>query len=198
MEKDCNYYFLSKTATEIWKTKDACGQNKMYECCNAIQKPRFFKTVVFKNGMIHEERLQHIAEDVFIKSWEDFNLKGIKEGYDFKKTEYTNLLYIIFKRAYIKRLKWEIIRANAEQDFYKNPSEESAISADITDFFSPRTQKTLNEITPNCKQLLLWTYVDLLSYDEIAEKKKIARENCPKMVWTCKQNFLKAWLKNKN
>jgi DNA-directed RNA polymerase specialized sigma24 family protein len=195
MEKDCSHYFLSKTATEVWQNKDVRGQKQMYECCNAIQKPKFFRKVVFKNGKIHEERLLHIAEEIFIKSWEDFNLRGMSEGYEFKKSEYTNLLYTIFKRSYIKRLSWEMIRANAEQDFYKKTSEETTMSTGSEDIFSSRTQKALTEITPNCKQLLIWTFVDGLSYDEIAQRKNIARENCTKMVWACKKHFLKAWRK---
>ena len=76
METDCDYYFLSKTAIEIWQKNDIRSQDRMYECLTSEHKKSFFKQVIFKSKIVPEHRLTEIAESVFITTWVTFNSKG--------------------------------------------------------------------------------------------------------------------------
>ena len=53
---------------------------------------------------------------------------------------------------------------------------EVGMPTDQEEIFSSRTQKTLREITPDCKQLLMWKHIEGLSHDEIAERKNIKQK----------------------
>jgi hypothetical protein len=198
MKVDCNYYFLSETALQIWQRNDGSGQKKMYDCLTAIHKPAFFRQVIFKNGKVPEHRLLQLAEDTFETTWENFTIKGMAGDFIFKKTEYTGLFYTIFKRSYIRDFEKEIEKVNAEIEFYKNHPANGKAPMDTDDTFSPRTQRALNKMSLSCKQLLIWKHIEGLSHDEIAVKKKIDRIYSIKMVSRCGRQFLKLWLNNVN
>ena len=191
MEIDCDYFFLSKTALQIWRTGDINGQKRMHECIASIHKELFFKQVIFKNGRIPQFRLLEIAEEVFLTSWENFNIKGKAGEIALERDLYTGFFYTIFKRNYIKFLMKEIKKAGAEIEFSKRYSSASEIAIDKDEIFSPLTKFALNKIGENCKKLLIWKHIDCLSHDEIATKKNIDRSSSIKMVSRCGKNFLR-------
>jgi hypothetical protein len=190
---DCNHYFLSTTAIEIWQNDDTHGHNRMYNCLVKMHKENFFKSVIFKSTMVPEHISFEIAENVFSTSWVDFNIKGKAGQIIFEKAVYTGLFYTIFKRNYLKQIKIEMRNIQAEKE-YRNSKETSEMPIDKIDIFSPRTLAALNKISPNCKQMLIWKHIDGLSHDEIALKKIIDRESSIKMVSRCGKDFLKKWL----
>lgn len=190
---DCDYYFLSATATEIWQNDDISGHNRMYKCLVDVHKGKFFKSVIFKSKIVPEHRSIEIAETVFNTTWVNFNIKGKEGKIVFEKPEYTRLFYTIFKRSYIRQIEIEIRNAQAENEFRNRNETKSEMTLDKADIFSPRTQAALNKISPNCKQLLIWKHVDDLSHDEIALKKNIDRNSSIKMVCRCGKQFLEFW-----
>lgn len=197
-ETDCSYYFLSKTAIQLWQKDDVSGQNRMYECLAAMYKESFFKQVIFKSKTVPEYRLVEIAENVFITTWLTFNTKGKAGEIEFKSSEYTGFFYTIFKRNYIKFSEKEVRQADAEKEFGNMHTAESEMAADKDDIFSSRTQRTLHKISPDCKQLLIWKHIEGLSHDEIAKRKNINRISSIKMVSRCGRRFLAIWRLNKN
>jgi hypothetical protein len=188
---DCDHYFLSETAQLIWKTNDSSGEKKMYECMSSVHKESFFKRVVFQNNYVPYYRALDIAEGVFNIEWIKFNEKGRAGIIVLESLTYTGLFYIIFKRAYIRVIEREMKIAKHEISYKKSqPMTINEIDFDKNMMFSPQTQKALDAISANCKQMLIWKHIDGLSHDEIALEKNINRESSIKMVSRCGKQFL--------
>ena len=196
MKQDCGYYFLSSTALHIWKMNDNDGEEQMLVCITKEKKQQWFRRVIFKSGSIPEWRLTELAEDAFIAAWNWFVTKG-RSGIKFEKTTYTGLLFIVFKRFYLKTLAKETVQYNAEQFFITQSGAEAlpGEGLEARAVFSPKIQSALNKISIACRELFEWKYTEGISYQEIAVRKSISREYCIKMMFRCKQYFIKYWKK---
>ena len=199
-EKDCAYYFLSSTAMDIWQRGDSEGQKRMLACLSSIHKESYFRRVVYKNRAIDDSLLQEMAENVFLKTWETFNDNGLRGKLHFDKPEYTAYLFIAFKGNYLKSLEKELRRVQAEREFGGSQPQSSEEMTDDRkgDGFSGRTQNALNQMSPDCRQLLIWKHIEGLSHDEIARRKEINRSSSIKMLSRCGRRFSEVWQKTKH
>ena len=195
MEMDCNYYFLTGTALEIWRNGDKEGENRMWKCLYERREEHFFPRVIYRNGRVAVERITELAETAFHTAWEAFTNDGRAGKNRTSDRQYTAYFFGIFRFKFLKLLAQEQVRRTAEEEFHQRGTGGDAPGFEIKPggLYSPRVQKVLDAISPDCRQLLTWRYVDGLSHDLIAEKKKIERESSIKMVHRCKQRFLKAW-----
>ncbi|MDQ6763420.1 MAG: hypothetical protein M3015_12440 [Bacteroidota bacterium] len=200
MQADCDHYFLSKTAVEIWQKDDAKGQSKMYDCLKNVYKESFFRQVVFKSKTVPYYRLTEIAESVFNSAWTNITLKGKEGKIVFEEPEYTGFFYTVFKRNYLKLSAKEIKYAEIENKYRQGQETKTEMKtdADKGELFSPETQRAMNKISPNCRQLLMWKHIDGLSHDEIAGMKNIDRDSSIKMVSRCGQQLLQILRDNRN
>jgi DNA-directed RNA polymerase specialized sigma24 family protein len=200
MGTDCDYFFLSSTAKEMWKTNDEIGLNKMFACLVKIYKESFFRRVIYKTKNVPEYMLHELAENVFVSAWESFNKKGITGETEIAGIEYTGFLFTIFKRAYLKGLE-KAIRQSKEENLYgrmQSQDTETDFGIKKDESFSVRAQKTLNKISPDCKDLLIWKHVQGLSHDEIAARRKIDRDSSIKMLSRCAKRFREIYADFKN
>ncbi|MDR3714522.1 MAG: hypothetical protein P4L51_17045 [Puia sp.] len=198
METDCSYYFLSDTAIRIWKGADIEGQNRMFECLYSVHKASFFRQVIFKKSRIPEHRLEEFAETAFLVAWESFNERGKAGKISLSSPEYTGFFFWAFKNNYLKLFEKELKRVLAEKEFGKDQPETEAASFELkpAGLLSPATEKVLLKISPDCRQLLTWRYMQGVSHDEIAKRKAIARLSSIKMISRCKKRFLEIWRSN--
>ncbi len=195
MKQACSHYFLSSTALHIWEMHDRNGENQMLACLIAEKKSPWFDRVIFKSGTVPEWQLQELAEDAFVATCEWFIRNGRAGTIHIEKTEYTGLLFTIFKRLYIKLIEKQIVleakeKYGIEQAAGGHTAEDRPATGAV---FSPETQTVLNKLSAPCKELMQWRYEEAISYDEIAIRKGISREYCIKMMFRCKQYFLKQW-----
>lgn len=188
---DCSYYFLSSTAIGIWQNDDQEGQKNMFACLSAIYKDPWFHRVIFKSSEIPNDVLKDLAENVFLATWEKFNENGKAGKLQFDKPEYTSYLFTAFKGNYLKALQKELKQAKAEQEFGSRQTAGNTYPEEA--FFSDRTRKALDQLSPDCRQLLIWKHIEGLSHDEIALRKNVQRSSSIKMVSRCGRRFIELW-----
>lgn len=193
MESNYSYYFLSKTAIEIWQKKDTASQNKMFECLYKIHKEAFFRRVIFRHSFIHESILKELAENAFLTAWESFNNNGKAGKIIFAGNEYTGYFYIVFKNHYLKLLQKENTKALNKNEFEKIQHDTFESRSEKNDGFSARTQMVLSKMSPDCRDLLNWKHIEGMSHDEIAKRKNINRDSSIKMVSRCGKRFLETY-----
>jgi DNA-directed RNA polymerase specialized sigma24 family protein len=198
-EQDCGHYFLSSTAADIWKRGDDIGSGRMLACLSAIHKESYFRRVVYKSRLIDGMVLLELAETVFLQTWEVFNKRGREGRLKLDGPEYTAYFFTAFKGNYLKSLEKELRRVTAEKEFGSwQPADGEAEGAGRAggeggDVLSARTQKALNKLSPDCRQLLVWKHIGGLSHDEIARRKNINRSSSIKMLSRCGRRFSEIW-----
>ena len=195
MSNDPEYYFLSSTAQNIWRSDDTEGQQKMFECLVKTRKDIFFRRVIYKSKKIPEYKLVDIAENVLMATWEAFNKNGRAGKIIFSAKDYTSYLFIAFKNNFLKALERELKYISAEKAFgsLQNSFDEVVHDESRTELFSSKTKMILGSISPDCKQLLIWKHVEGLTHDEIAARKNINRNSSIKMVSRCSRRFFEKW-----
>ncbi|MCU0335662.1 MAG: hypothetical protein MUF62_11585 [Chitinophagaceae bacterium] len=108
---------------------------------------------------------------------------------------YLGYLFRSFKNNFLKGLAKRQKALAAEKEFGRDLEHEhpAGSGAEQVDFFSPRTAKCLQQLSPDGRQLLIWRHIDGKSYDEIAALKHIERESAIKLASRYKQQFLELW-----
>jgi DNA-directed RNA polymerase specialized sigma24 family protein len=189
---DCDYYFLTGTAREIWQKGDKQGENRMLTCLYTLHKEDFFRRVIYKNNRLVNERMTELAESAFLLAWEAFNNDGKAGRNKTKEHRYTWYFFGIFKYKFLRLLQDEQVRRASEAEFGRVHAEVDPYIFEIkkTGMYSPEIQKMFDRLSPDCRQLLTWRYVEELSHDEIARRKEIARDSSIKMISRCKTRFL--------
>lgn len=198
MNSNCNFFFLTATAVEIWASKDAVSENKMFECLYTCEKQGFFSRVIFQNGLIHEKILTELAENAFVSAWEDFSKSGRMGRLDIKSPVYTGFFFIIFKNKYLRLLEKENRIAGEKLSFGSLQSASVNADTDNRHAFSWKTQHAFNQVSPGCRELLQWKHIDNLEYDEIALRRNISRKSATNMVSRCGKEFLGYYQNNRN
>ena len=192
-DTDCGYYFLSSTAIAIWQQDDREGEGKMLGCLSTVYRQIWFERVIFTSSALSGEALRDMAENVFLSTWEYFNAQGKAGKLRFDKPEYTAYLFTAFKGNYLKALQRELRRVDAERAFGGSHLAVAETSLHVDSLPLERMAKTLDRLSPDCRQLLLWRHVEELSHDEIASRKQIARSSSIKMVSRCGRRFVEIW-----
>lgn len=200
MEMDCSYYFLTGTALEIWRTGDKEGENRMMKCLYEMREEKFFSRVIYPNGRVARERITELAETAFQTAWEAFTNDGRAGKNRTNDRQYTGYFFGIFRFKFLRLLEDEQARRAAEEEFDLRHAGDEPPGFEIRteSMYSPRVQRLLDKISPDCRQLLIWRYVEGLSHDAIAEKKKIERDSSIKMISRCKKRFLNGWRENRD
>ena len=194
MKTDCNYYFLTSTAKQIWISNDTQGESRMFECLSSVHKNSFFNKVIFKDGIVPEFKSKEFAEDAFVLTWQQLREKGRQGNFSIEQDEYTWYFFRSFKFNYLKQLEKEIKLQKAIKDYGKDIKDKSYSEKDNS--FSWRTQSVLDKLSEGCRQLIIWKYVENLSHDEIAEKRNIARKTSITLVSRCSKKFWDIWNSN--
>src|ERR1700743_487123 len=114
---DCDTYFLSNTALQIWQRNDIDGQNRMFSCLSQIHKEGFFRRVIYRNKSGDDSMNRDLAESAFLNAWETFNNNGKAGKVQFSQAVYTGYFYIAFKRSYLKMIGGELKKHGAEKAF---------------------------------------------------------------------------------
>jgi hypothetical protein len=187
---DCNYYFLTSTAKQIWFSNDTQAEGIMFECLSSTHKKSFFNKVVFKGGTIPEYKLSDFADEAFLLTWEQISAKGKEGRFSIDDVEYTWFFFRAFKFNYLKQLEKAIKLQKAEKGYGNS----MPLTSDIKDkSFSWRTQTVLNKLSAGCRELVTWKFIENLSHDEISQLRNIERTTSIKLVSRCGKKFLEIW-----
>lgn len=162
----------------------------MLASLSELHKSSFFRRVLFAQPSIPMVLLVELAENVFLHTWETF-IQKLKEGsLTIEGPEYTGLFFVMFKRSYLRELGKELRRVRVEKEYERG---RSGPDAPRDESVSLRTRQALEKIGENCRQLLTWRYIEGLSHDAIAERKRIDRASSIKMVSRCGRRFAELW-----
>lgn len=201
MEKDCGYYFLTSTAREIWRTNDARGYERMWQCLVKEKKAIFLKLVVHPSSKILPERLQQFGEDAFLNTWGDFILRGKEGKENIRNEDYTLFFLECYRRVFIKLVKKELKRIDKIEnpeippEIFKKPEVDEKMEKE----FSEKLQHILNRLTGRCREIMLAKYLEGFSHDEIAAKYGLAdRKASIYRLSECQKKFITYWRENNN
>ncbi|HTJ11639.1 MAG TPA: hypothetical protein VL547_06430 [Dinghuibacter sp.] len=190
MEKDPEYYLTTETAVRICRQGDKEGMQHMLASLSRLHKASFFRRVVFAQASIPPVLLEELAENVFLQTWETFVRKLADGSLIVGSPEYTGLFFVMFKRGYLRELGKELRRVRVENEYGRSPM---GAESPTDEAFSLRTRQALEKIGENCRQLLTWRYIEGLSHDAIAVRKRIDRASSIKMVSRCGRRFAELW-----
>ncbi len=195
MRNGSELYSLTAYIMKVWENADEAGRAMVWNYLHETQKPIWFKRVIFKHSQISYEDLHDIAEDTFITSWNSFESSGRLGKLNIEEPSYLGYLFRSFKNNFLKGLARRQKALAAEKEYGRDATHEPPPSSSIdqVDFFSPRTARCLQQLSPDGRQLLIWRHVDGKTYDEIAALKNIERESAIKLASRYKQQFLELW-----
>jgi len=200
MEQSNGYYFLTTTALNIWRENDSREEDKLYKCL-LQKKEGFFRGVVYKNGIIHEDVLGAFAETAFSDAYMYCKDKARKGTLVIDSKEYTGFFYIVFKRMYLKFCEKELREGKAGATFINaQPESYSHDDGENKQAMVAKVEGVLDKMGQSCQKLLNWRYKDGLTIDQIAEKTigEITRENVIRMLSRCKKDLVDKVNKTKN
>jgi DNA-directed RNA polymerase specialized sigma24 family protein len=184
---------------QMWQSQNMELYDKIFIFLQTEHKENWFRRVIFKHSKISDEIMRELAEDAFLTTWLAFNKSG--NAGKIQLTEHTYLGYFFrsFKNNYLKLLATQARQTNAELDYGRGQPHFEANDAALRELnvFSEQTIKVMAQMTPESKELLIWRHVEGISYDEIAEKRRISRSSAIKMVSRYGKQFLKLWQENR-
>ena len=197
MNNGLELYSLTAFIMKVWETSDEEGRSAAWKYLNEIEKPKWFRRVIFKHSKLSYEDLVDIAEDAFITAWDSFDKNGKLGKIKIEEPTYIGYLFRSFKNNFLKGLEKRQRGLSAEEEFgiEKNSEHSVDINRESIDFFSPKTTKCLQSLSPDARTLLIWKHVDGKSYTEIALLKGIERDSVIKLASRYKQQFIELWKK---
>jgi hypothetical protein len=194
MEQDSGHFLKTATALKIWQEDDVAGEASMYKCL-LLEKDGFFRRVIYKNGKIHEDVLNDIAETAFTDAWLDIRRRAKGGQLVIKEATVIGYFYITFRNSYLRLVDQEEKRKKKEKDSADGKPTVGHNTKEENDALKAKIQIVFGKMGKVCRELLGWRYDDDLSIDDIADLKKgeIKRENVIKMLSRCRKQFLTIW-----
>jgi hypothetical protein len=150
------------------------GLQKMFASLTHVHKASFFRRVIFKQPSIPAIVQEEFAEEAFFSTWENLTRRIGEGAVVIDAPDYTERFFAVFKKRYLRALGIEFTRMRHEP-------------------FHHRTRQALNRIGKNYRQMLIWRYVEGVSHEAIAERKKIDRVTSIKMIDRCGRRFSDLW-----
>lgn len=199
MDIQCEEYFLSARAREIWRNADREGEARMLKCLDEKHRENFFGQVIYRNGRVEEERLRELAREAWAAACEVFITQGRAGNYTITDLDYVGYFRQIFWNKFMDELTGAQARKAAAEKFGTwdgSGGGKSASPADIIEDGGdpPGLREMIRELrgamdrlSAGCQQLLHWKYEKGWSYDKIAADKNVKRDACIDMVSRCKK-----------
>jgi DNA-directed RNA polymerase specialized sigma24 family protein len=189
---DCNTYFLSSVALQIWQRNDEDGQNRMLTCLSQVHKEGFFRRVIYKNRYSDSVN-NELAENAFLMAWESFNINGKAGKISLTEKQYTGYFYIAFKRTYLKLVGTELKKHGAEKEFSLMGDSSYDAIMENEQVVRERVQRTLQKMGANCRKMLEWKFMEGASHDVIAQRRNITRKSSINTLFRCVAEFKRYW-----
>lgn len=189
MESECDHYFLTTTAKQIWQEDDEQGMRQMYDCLCAVHKEAFFCSLIYDKKERRDSPMREMAEDAFTDAWLEFNTRGRSGLLVIDRSTYIPYFRRMLKGKFIDSLRKEKARQLKEQAYrHLHPEYDQE---DVSDnFLEDLLKKAWQRLGQNCRNLLVWRHKESKSIGWIAEQKGKSPENISKMVHSCKLRLL--------
>ena len=166
---DCNTYFLSSVALQIWQRNDEEGQNRMFSCLSQVHKEGFFKRVIYKNRYGDVVSVE-LAENAFLSAWESFNNNGKAGKIALTETQYLGYFYVAFKRTYLKLVGAELKTHGAEREYSLMDKAPYDVLLENEQIVGERVQRVLQKMGVGCRKMLEWKFMEGASHEVIARR----------------------------
>lgn len=201
MGTDCDYYFLTSTASEIWKKGDRQGENRMLKCLDDVQKKAFFHGVIHSNGRLEVARLEGLAEDAWLMAQAAFIEEGRKGKSVVRDPTYVGYFRRIFRNKFFDLQGHGLALNKAKEEFGRQDGyvgtptpadllENKENPPELTDLIR-EMRSVLAELNDNCREFYRWRYEENRDPEWIARERTIKVEAVHQTFWRCKERFHK-------
>lgn len=204
MTTDCEGYFYTETALDIWKKRDWERENLMLKCLDTVHKENFFSRVKFMNGRLEADRLNGLAEDIWVDAQTDFIEKGRAGKLLIRETTYIGYYWSIFKYKFLDMQGRELVLKKAKEEFgvqqedgnLPTPAElleNKGNPPGVTQLLQ-EMRSAISELGANCRQLYYWRHEKGWTLEQIAQEKKVQKETIAQTFARCKKSLKKVLL----
>jgi|GEM_PF-6157727 len=197
--ENCKDAIKDENIVQAFTGNDRLQQQKIMRCLKEEYEARFFQQVYFKSRYMNRLQAENIAAETFNEALADA-LESVRlGGYLLAKGRFENYFYRTFKNGFFKKVTR---RLNGKEIFNEDLISASTQTdtalpfAKITEEFSETVTAIFKKLSQQCKDYLLWHYIEELSIAKISAITGNREDSVKAQLWRCRNYFKDFWQKD--